>query len=69
MIFEVIQQNSTDMLYKFVLTMNGEPLVAIIHRNLENWGDLTGFLKNTYTEKRMLYFHAIQPFGPDKVKT
>jgi hypothetical protein len=49
--------------------MNGEPLVAIIHRNLENWGDLTGFLKNTYTEKRMLYFHAIQPFGPDKVKT
>jgi hypothetical protein len=56
-------------LYKFVLTrISGEPRVAITHRNLENWGDLKVFLKNTYTEKRTLDFHATQLFGERQSK-
>jgi len=62
--FKVINPHNSDVLYKFVLTrISGEPRVAITHRNLENWEDLRAFLKNTYTEKRMLDFHATQLFG------
>jgi len=61
--FEVINPENSDVLYKFVLTrISGEPRTAITHRNLENWDDLKTFLKNTYTEKRTLHFHATQLF-------
>ncbi len=62
--FEVINPDNAHILYKFVLTrITGEPRVAITHRNLENWGELRAFLRNTYTEKRTLDFHATQLFG------
>jgi hypothetical protein len=62
--FEVINPENSDILYKFVLTrISGEPRIAITHKNLENWDDLKAFLKNTYTEKRTLDFHATQLFG------
>ena len=67
--FEVINPDNSDVLYKFVLTrISGEPRVAITHRNLENWEDLRAFLKNTYTEKRTLDFHATQLFGAKQGK-
>jgi len=67
--FEVINPDNSDILYKFVLTrISGEPRVAITHRNLENWEDLRTFLKNTYTEKRTLDFHATQLFGAKQGK-
>jgi len=67
--FEVINPENSDVLYKFVLTrISGEPRVAITHRNLENWDDLKTFLKNNYTEKHTLYFHATQLFGARKGK-
>ena len=67
--FEVINPTNADVLYKFVLTrISGEPRVAITHRNLENWDDLRAFLKNTYTEKRTLDFHATQLFGAKQGK-
>ena len=62
--FEVIDPEQTDILYRFVLTrISGEPRTAITHRNLENWEELRAFLKNTYTEKRTLDYHATQLFG------
>jgi hypothetical protein len=52
-----------DRLYQYVLTrINGEPRIAISHRNLENWEELKEFLRNTYIEKRTLDFHANQLF-------
>jgi len=67
--FEVINPDNADVLYKFVLTrISGEPRVAITHRNLENWEDLRAFLRNTYTEKRTLDFHATQLFGAKQGK-
>jgi len=61
--FAVIKPENSHVLYKFVLTrINGEPRVAITHKNLENWDDLRTFLKNTYTEKRTLHFHATRLF-------
>jgi hypothetical protein len=67
--FEVINPDNSDVLYKFVLTrISGEPRVAITHRNLENWEDLRAFLKNTYTEKRTLDFHATQFLGAKQGK-
>ena len=63
MAFEVINPDNSDILYKYVLLrISGEPRVAITHRNVENWEDLRTFLKNTYTEKRTLDFHAMQLF-------
>ena len=57
--FEVINPRNVGTLFKFVLTrISGEPRTAIGHRCLENWGDLKEFLKNTYTEKRTLDYHA-----------
>jgi len=68
--FEVINPENSDVLYKFVLTrISGEPRTAITHRNLENWDDLKTFLKNTYTEKRTLDFHATQLFGARQGKS
>jgi hypothetical protein len=68
--FEVINPDNSEVLYKFVLArISGEPRVAITHRNLENWEDLRTFLKNTYTEKRTLDFHATQLFGAKQGKS
>ena len=67
--FEAINPDSSDVLYKFVLTrISGEPRVAITHRNIENWEELRVFLKNTYTEKRTLDYHATQLFGAKQGK-
>jgi hypothetical protein len=67
--FEFTNPDNSDVFYKFVLTrISGEPRVAITHRNLENWEDLRAFLKNMYTEKRTLDFHAMQLFGAEQGK-
>jgi hypothetical protein len=61
--FAVINPVQEDVLYKFVLTrISGGPRTAISHRNLDNWTALKEFLKNSYTEKRTLDFHANQLF-------
>jgi hypothetical protein len=31
--------------------VSGEPRTAVSHRNLENWGELKEFIKNTYIKK------------------
>ena len=68
--FEVIDSDNADILYKFVLArISGEPRVAIPHRNLENRGELRAFLRNTYTEKSTLDFHATQLFGEKQGKS
>jgi hypothetical protein len=68
--FEVINPRNEGILFKFVLTrISGEPRTAIGHRNLENWGDLKEFLKNTYTEKRTLDYHANQLFSTKQTRT
>jgi hypothetical protein len=67
--FEVINPRNESILFKFVLTrICGEPRTAIGHRNLENWGDLKEFLKNTYTEKRTLDYHATQLFSTKQTR-
>ena len=68
--FEVTNPEQAYTLYRFVLTrVSGEPRTAITHRNLENWEELRAFLKNTYTEKRTLDYHATQLFGSRQGKT
>jgi len=68
--FEVTNPEQAHTLYRFVLTrVSGEPRTAITHRNLENWEELRAFLKNTYTEKRTLDYHATQLFGSRQGKT
>ena len=67
--FEVTDPENPDVLYKCILTrISGEPRVAISHRNLENLEELRTFLKNTYTEKRTLGFHATQLFGARRAR-
>jgi hypothetical protein len=67
--FEVIDPRNVGTLFKFVLTrISGEPRTAIAHRNLENWEELKEFLKNTYTEKRTLDYHANQLFSTKQSK-
>lgn len=67
--FEVIDPRNEGTLFKFVLTrISGEPRTAIAHRNLENWEELKEFLKNTYTEKRTLDYHANQLFSTKQSK-
>jgi hypothetical protein len=67
--FEVIDPRNESTLFKFVLTrISGEPRTAIAHRNLENWEELKEFLKNTYTEKRTLDYHANQLFSTKQNK-
>ena len=62
--FEVIDPRNEGTLFKFMLTrISGEPRTAIAHRNLENWEELREFLKNTYTEKKTLDYHANQLFS------
>ena len=52
--FAVINPAQEDVLYKFVLTrISGEPRTAIEHRNLDNWGELKEFLRNSYIEKKV----------------
>jgi hypothetical protein len=61
--FAVINPSQEDILYKFVLTrISGEPWTAISHRNFDKWEELKEFLKNSYTEKRTLDYHASQLF-------
>jgi hypothetical protein len=68
--FEVIDPRNESTLLKFVLTrISGKHRTAIAHRNLEDWEDLKEFLKNTYTEKRTLDFHANQLFSTKHSKT
>ena len=68
--FEVIDPRNASTLFKFVLTrISGEPRTAIAHRNLENWGELGEFLKNTYTEEQTLDFHVSQLFSSKQSKT
>jgi hypothetical protein len=68
--FEVTDPRQASTLYKFVLTrISGEPRTAITHRNLENWEELKEFLRNTYTEKRTLDYHANQLFSTKQTKT
>ena len=68
--FEVTDPRNVGTLFKFVLTrISGEPRNAIAHRNLENWEELREFLKNTYTEKRTLDYHANQLFSTKQRKT
>jgi len=68
--FEVIDPRNASTLFKFVLTrISGEPRTAIAHRNLENWEELREFLKNTYTEKRTLDYHANQLFSTKQSKS
>ena len=51
----------------FVLTrISGESRTAIGHRGLDNWPDFREFLRNSYTEKRTLDFHASEFLRPDK---
>jgi hypothetical protein len=67
--FEVIDPRNEGTLFKFVLTrIRGEPRSAIAHRNLENLEELKEFLKNTYTEKRTLDYHANQLFSTKQSK-
>jgi len=67
--FEVIDSRNEGILFKFVLTrISGEPRTATEHRNLENWEELKQFLKNTYTEKRTLDYHASQLFSTKQSK-
>jgi hypothetical protein len=40
------------------MRISREPKTAITHGNLENWEELKEFLKNTYTEKQILDYHA-----------
>jgi hypothetical protein len=49
-------------------TISGEPRTSIAHRNLVNWEELREFLKNTYTEKRTLDYHANQLFSTKQSK-
>jgi hypothetical protein len=52
-----------------VLTrISEEPRTAIAHGNLENWEEVREFLKNTYTEKRTLDYHANQLFSTKQSK-
>lgn len=67
--FAVINPAQEDVLYKFVLTrISGEPRTAIGHRNLDNWGELKEFLRNSYIEKRTLDYHASQLFAARQKK-
>ena len=60
--FSVINSAQEDVLYKFVLThISGEPRTAIGHRNLDNWGELKEFSRNSYIEKRTLDYLSCQP--------
>jgi hypothetical protein len=68
--FSCVSPGNRGRLYRFMLTkISGEPRTAISHRNLENWEELKEFLRNTYIEKRTLYFHANQLFKAKQNKS
>jgi hypothetical protein len=68
--FSCVNPGSKDRLYQFILTkISGEPRTAISHRHLENWEELKEFLRNMYTEKRTLDFHANQLFKAKQNKS
>jgi hypothetical protein len=70
MAFKVIDPRNVDTLYKFISTrINGEPQMAIAHRNWEEWEELKEFLKNMYIEKCMLDYHANQLFSAKQSKS
>jgi hypothetical protein len=67
--FEVIDLRNEGTLFKFLLTrISGEPKTVTVHRNLENLEELKEFLKNTYTEKKTLDYHANQLFSTKQSK-
>ena len=67
--FEVIDPRNGGTLFKFVFTrISGKPRTAIGHGNLENWEELKEFLKNTYTDKRTLDYHANQLVSTEQSK-
>jgi len=62
--FKVIALGNEGTLFKSVLTrISGEHRTAIAHGNLEKWEELKEFLKNTYTEKQILDYHASLVFS------
>ena len=66
---EATDPRNEGTLFKFVVTrISGEPRAAIAHRNLEKWEELKESLKNTYTEKRTLDYHANQLFSTQRSK-
>ena len=66
---KVIDTRNEGTLFKFLLTrISGEPKTAIAHRNLETWDELKECLKNTYTGKRTLDYHANQLFNTKQSK-
>ena len=68
-VFAVINPEQEAILYKFVLTrISREPRTAISHRNFDNWTELKEFLRNSYTEKRTLDYHASQLFKAKQTK-
>jgi hypothetical protein len=68
--FSCVSPENRRRLYQFILTkISGEPRTAISHRNLEKWGELKEFLRNTYIEKRTLDFHANQLFKAKQNKS
>ena len=67
--FELTDPRNEGTLFKFVLTrISGEPRTATADRNLENWEELKEFLKNTYTKKSTLDYHANQLFSTKQSK-
>ena len=68
--FEVIYHRNGGILFKFLLTrISAEPRTATAHRNMLNRKDLKEFLKNTYTEKITLDYHANHLFSTKQSKT
>jgi len=52
-----------------VLTrISGEPRINFAHKNFENCEELEEFLKNAYTEKKTLDYHANQLFSTKQNK-
>jgi hypothetical protein len=67
--FEVTDPRNATIWCKFVLTrISRDTRTTIAHRNLENWGELREFLKNTHTEKRRLDYHTNQLFSTKQTK-
>ncbi|PSN52276.1 hypothetical protein C0J52_08311 [Blattella germanica] len=61
--FDAVHPDKRDRLFQFVVTkLSGEPRLAIIHRNLDNWEEVKTYLKNAYTERRTLDYHAKELF-------
>jgi hypothetical protein len=66
--FKVIAPKNEGTLFKSVLTrISGEPTTAVANGNLENWEKLKEFLKNTYTERQILDYHANLLFSTKQI--